>query len=350
MKIAHIIYAFPTGGTETMLVDILNEQVKYEQISLIILNDCIDRKLISKISNKVSICLINRKSRSRNPIPFLRFNYFLARNTPDIIHCHNYSLVNLISPLIKSKIVLTIHDVKINSKYHVRYDKLYAISEAVQKDIKIRVNLDSKVIYNGVKISDILFRIKIESKVFKIIQVSRLDHLKKGQEILIKAMDVLINKYHLKNIELDFIGEGQSLQYLNELVNRYNLNQNITFLGLRDRNYIYSRLKNYNLLVQPSFFEGFGLTIIEAMAAGINVLVSEIDGPLEIINKMNSGFKFESGSVDECASKIYDIISQENKLISTEKFEIQRNTCKNLFDVEITAKKYLDEYKKLLSV
>ena len=39
MKIAHLIYAFPTGGTETMLVDIMNEQEKYANISLIIVNN-----------------------------------------------------------------------------------------------------------------------------------------------------------------------------------------------------------------------------------------------------------------------------------------------------------------------
>ena len=39
MKVLHIIMAFETGGSETMLVDILNLQVENLDVSLIIIND-----------------------------------------------------------------------------------------------------------------------------------------------------------------------------------------------------------------------------------------------------------------------------------------------------------------------
>lgn len=129
---------------------------------------------------------------------------------------------------------------------------------------------------------------------------------------------------------------------------KLNLTTYVSFLGLRDREYIYSHLKDYDLLVQPSLFEGFGLTIIEAMAAGIEVLVSDIDGPLEIIEKIGHGQKFKSGNADDCALKIYEIYSKSNIMDSHIQLELQREACKKLFDIEITAKNYLDEYKNLL--
>ena len=139
------------------------------------------------------------------------------------------------------------------------------------------------------------------------------------------------------------------MKYLTELADKLGLTNYVTFLGLCDREYIYSHLKDYDLLVQPSLYEGFGLTIVEALAAGIEVLVSDIDGPLEIIDKIGYGYKFKSEDSVDCALKIYEIYSKPNIAEAQERSEQQRQACKNFFDIEITAKKYLDEYRKLLN-
>ena len=55
------------------------------------------------------------------------------------------------------------------------------------------------------------------------------------------------------------------------LVQEYNLNSYISFLGSKDTHYIEQHLKDYDLLVQPSRIEGFGLTVAEAMAAKVPV-------------------------------------------------------------------------------
>jgi glycosyltransferase involved in cell wall biosynthesis len=160
----------------------------------------------------------------------------------------------------------------------------------------------------------------------------------------------LINQYDLKDLHLDFIGEGTSLKHLMEMVDKFHLTNYVSFLGLRDREYIYAHLKNYNMLVQPSIFEGFGLTIVEAMAAGIEVLVSDIDGPLEIIEKIGQGHMFINGSADDCALNIYKIYSNRNNIELQSKLMLQRQSCKKMFDIEITAKNYLVEYKKLINI
>ncbi len=348
MKIAHIIYAFPTGGKETMLVDIINEQVKYADISILVLNTLYDKNLISKISKKVSVHLIKRNIGSRNPIPIINLNYILTKYQPNVIHCHNYSIASLILSIINAKKILTVHAMNINTKFHSKYDRLFAISEAVQNDIA-RHSFYSKVIYNGIKVDDILLKNNTTSTAFKIVQVGRLEHEIKGQHILLYALSVLINKYSIRNIHLDFIGEGSSLKYLMELTDKLSLTNYVSFLGLCDREYIYSHLKEYDLLVQPSLLEGFGLTIVEAMAAGIEVLVSDIDGPLEIIEKIGYGYIFKSGNAEDCASKIFEIYSNADSPVSQPRHKLQRQACKYYFDIEITAKNYLDEYRNTLT-
>ncbi|MBK9737018.1 MAG: glycosyltransferase family 4 protein [Saprospiraceae bacterium] len=157
-----------------------------------------------------------------------------------------------------------------------------------------------------VKVDDILLKNNNNSTTFKIVQVGRLEHEIKGQHILINALNILINKYSVRNIHLDFIGEGSSLKYLMKLTDKLSVTKYVSFLGLCDREYIYTHLRDYNVLVQPSLFEGFGLTVVEALAAGIEVLVSDVDGPLEIIEKTGYGYIFKSGNAEDCGSKKND--------------------------------------------
>ena len=348
MKIIHLIYAFPTGGKETMLVDIINEQAKYASISLVVVNNWYDKTLISKISDKVSVHLVNRIEGSRNPLPLLKLNSILVKTNPDVLHCHDYSIAELILPLTKPKKILTIHEINNYTKYYYKYQQLFAISDAVQNNIK-QNGFDSKVIYNGIKVENVILKHTNDTASFKIVQVGRLDHVIKGQHILLEALSFLINKYKLENLHIDFIGEGTSLKYLSGLVDKLSLNSYVSFLGLCDREYIYSHLKDYDLLVQPSLSEGFGLTIVEALAAGIEVLVSDINGPGEIVDKTGYGYKFKSGNAEDCAIKIKEIFSNPKLFESQERSELRRQVCKKYFDVEVISKKYLAEYKTLIN-
>lgn len=108
----------------------------------------------------------------------------------------------------------------------------------------------------------------------------------KGQDILIEAIFILHQK-GFKNISVDFIGDGESKDFLKELVKSKQLENQIHFLGSKEQSYIFSHLKEYDLFVQPSRKEGFGLTVTEAMVAKIPVLVSDQEGPMEIIKMGN---------------------------------------------------------------
>ena len=90
--------------------------------------------------------------------------------------------------------------------------------------------------------------------------------------------------------------------------------------------------------------------MVEALSAGIDVLVSDIDGLSEIAKKTGFGYTFKSGDINECALKICEIYSNRNNMESQVQFELQRQVCKKYFDVENTAKSYLDEYKKMVLI
>lgn len=325
-----------------MLVDIINEQVSSNNVSLIVFNNQINPANLASIDGRVKIYNLNRKEKSRSINPVIVLNLLLLRKWPDVIHSHHASAAKII--FIKRNIVFTAHTTGIIDNNIKKYRRVFAISEAVKNDLGDRYNLKAKVISNGINFGKVQIKKTYDFDTFKIIQVGRLDHEIKGQHILIKALNILINQLKISNIRVDFIGEGPSHQYLINLVIECNLQNEINFLGSKDRDYIYSHLKEYSLLVQPSLKEGFGLTIIEAMAARLPVLVSDIDGPIEVVNNGQYGWLFRHSDENDCASKIQMLMNNYNSTELKKVIQEAYGYVETSFSIKNTVKQYLNEY------
>ena len=345
MNIVHITWGFNPGGIETMLIDIANEQIKSEDVTIIVVNDMVNQTMVECLNSKVKIYCCGRKQGSKNPLPILRMNYYLYISRPNVIHYHGDGLTKY--TFFKAVKVLTIHNVHSVCSEYGKYDKLFAISKAV-KDYVNEKGFQSIVIENGIRVNGIIQRKKwtIDNGC-RIVQVGRLYHQHKGQNLMIEAMNVLVNLKKYKNVHVDFIGDGSSYELLKKMVDDHCLNDFVSFLGSRDRNYIYSHLKDYDLCIQPSISEGFGLTVAEAMAAKVPVIVSDVPGTMEVIDNGQYGLFFESGNAEDLACKIERFLLEDG--MDAGKIEVAWNYVYNNFDISNTVKKYLEEYKKLLS-
>ena len=217
-----------------------------------------------------------------------------------------------------------------------------SISDSVKKDLYSKYHIESQVVYNGINTSLFVPRTeRICSDILKIVMVSRLEHEKKGQDLLIDAACKLKGL-----VDVTFIGAGESMTYLSEKVKKLEMGKYIHFLGKKPQDYVANHLCEYDLFCQPSRWEGFGLTVAEAMAAQLPVLVSHDQGPSEIVGENKYGWVFKNGSVDSLMSKISYIHSHYsealNKAINARLFTI------NNYDVKETSIKYLSHYKYLI--
>lgn len=327
-----------------MLVDIINEQCVKNEVILIILNNRVSSSLINRIDKKVNVNLLGRKEGSINPIPIIKLNCLLIKEKPDLIHSHSHELVNIC--IFTRIIVLTVHATDIPSKNLKRYNKVFAISNSVKNYIHDISGINSTLVYNGIK--TVAIKRKLEGSLMKndrltkLVQVGRLDHKVKGQHLSILALKLLKDKGY--NMYLDFIGDGVSRSFLEQLVNENELQQNVRFLNTKDRDYLYENLCNYDILLQPSLIEGFGLTIIEAITAQLQIVVSDTEGPKEINEFLNYGICFRTGDYEELANAIEKVSFNPQKITS----EILDKLSKN-FDVAHTANRYVEEYYKLLN-
>ncbi len=345
MKIVHCIWAFNTGGAETMLIDIANEQVKEHEVHVIVVNDSYEQQLVDAFSEKNHLVFIKRKLNSSSIIPFIRLNYILWKIHPDVIHVHNASLPRVIHSRARHGLFMTVHALHFpleNARHGVR---LIAISDAVREDVISRGDYDVTTVPNGINIGAVVPRASwqaVKNRPFRIVQVARLDADKKGQDILIRAIALLKNNGGY-GVNVDFIGVGPSEDFLRSLAKDLGVAHHVNFLGLRDRAYIYSHLKDYDLMCHPSRYEGFGLTVAEGVAAKLPVLVANEGGPYEIIKEGELGYVFQSGSAEACAAQIkYIMDNYEEALEKTENafLHVEEN-----YSLQHMVRKYIEVYQ-----
>lgn len=344
MRIAHLIWSMKTGGVETMLVDIVNEQVKTCEVQVYVVNDYYEKGLLGNIDKRVKIVLCNRRPNSKSIKPLLKLNALLLFFRPDIVHCHQSNMANALC--LPFKKVLTIHNTHSSSKYWGKYYRLFCISKAVRDYVTNEGFPNGVVIYNGIHSEKIAVKGQIgtsETKIMRMVCVGRL-HPDKGQRLIVEAMNELVNKRHIVNISCDFIGDGSERKTLEELVTKFQLTNQIHFLGKKSRDWLYSQLKEYDLYVLPSISEGFGLTLAEACAAKLPVLTCDLPGPMEVIDNGRLGDFFHTGDFIALADALE--ISLRNKF-SQERIDKAYTFVKNNYDVAVTAKRYIEEYRML---
>lgn len=341
MKIVHCIYSFNVGGAETMLVDIMNEQVLKHEVTLVILNDSYSQSLLDKLVPAVKIVRISRPSGSRNPWYIALLNYRLLLENMDVLHLHSSSLSGLIFGF-RSRTFYTCHDVGVRFAPH-KVSRVFAISHSVAEDIRVRYGYDNvSVVPNGINVEAILPREpRLGDGLIRIVNVARLNHQKKGQDILIKAVALLRDR-GLDNLSVAFIGEGDSRAFLEKMSVDLNVADRVDFLGLKDRDYIYQHLCDYDLMCHPSRYEGFGLTVAEGMAANLPVLVSTGDGPYEIIGQGKYGFSFENGSAESCADALEYIVRNYDEIVA--KVGIARKHIESEYSVKRMVAQYIQAY------
>lgn len=350
MNITHVSFGFNTGGAELMMSDIMGIQAEEgHNVTLLLINDRYEEALLQKIPSDVRVVKVGRPSGSKNPLWYLKYNILLRRTRPDAVHFHQAKASSLTIPSRGTGYVETVHCLGAPVRKRGFIDRYVAISEAVSSDLEKRMHLHTAIIQNGINSRAITPRCSAprkEEDPFRIVCVSRLDHGNKGQDIAIEALSKLKESAGMPEIHLDFIGEGASLKMLGDMVAEKHLDREIRFLGNRPRDYIYSHLADYDLFIQPSRFEGFGLTVAEAMVARLPVLISDIEGPMDIIGQGKYGTSFRNGDAGDCARKIASAIGNHRELLALAAGDAYTRVTEK-YDIRRTAREYIALYREV---
>lgn len=221
--------------------------------------------------------------------------------------------------------------------FYKRADLVIANSKRVASEIRKYSKVNTTYIYPG-SFSKIIKRKKKIKKKLNIISIGRLSE-EKGFDVLIKAFrNIDKDKY-----KLYLIGEGNEKKNILTLIKNYNLKNNIKILGFKKN--VYPYLKKSDLLINPSYFEGFPNVVIEALSCAIPVICSKSYGGIyEILKNQTYGDLFESGNYKQLEIKIKNFFNNPKKLIN-KSFKAQLDLDR--FSENRSAQKYEKTFSNL---
>ena len=230
-------------------------------------------------------------------------------------------------------------------KLYKPYGQVVCISEGVKNSMNHWLpETESKLITipNGVNIDDfdIIPHPDQNSECPIIISVGRLQKMKNHQTAinacaLLKDLDF---EYHI-------LGDGDEKPALRKLIEEKRLANKVKLLGFQSN--VAKHLSQSNIFLMSSYWEGFGLALVEAMACGLPAVVSDVPGVREIVGQdQKSGFLVDPNDPVGIAEKLRRLILSHK--LRTDMGEYNR-LCARKYSIERTAQGYLDLYQKVLS-
>ena len=205
-------------------------------------------------------------------------------------------------------------------------------------------NLDFEMITNGVD-TDIFYPLDkknySDNSNVKLLFISRLAW-QKGIETLIKSLGILKNR-GITNFKLTVVGDGHLKDAMFSLIDHYGIREKVDFLGWRKLEELPFIYRSSDLFILPSVMEGMPSVVLQAMACGLPVIVSKVDGFKEIVEENVNGFTAEYNNEEDFANAIEKLIKSSEL---REKMSIKSVEKSKAFSWESIAKKYLELYQK----
>ncbi|MSR91208.1 glycosyltransferase [Inconstantimicrobium porci] len=368
MKICFIVQdIFSVGGIQRVVSVLANELVKKNQVdilcishnknedrSLYNLNEKINvviddsflkRRIINKFPSKVLRKLNNRFNFLNNirSVNILRYAYYpkeVLNRFESYINTNNYDVVigvaneySLLLSIIAKRVncrtigwqhssydayfntkgAYSYHQEELYKKYMNNLDQLIVLTNYDKSMYETKLNISTKVIYNPITIKCDK-KSKLDNKV--ILFAGRLEE-SKGVDLLLKTFAIVHRRR--PDWKLYIAGDGSKKDEIIESIREKNLDDYVSMLGN-----IKDMMKQYcssSIFVSSSRWEGFGLSLIEAMGCGVPVVSFANSGPNEIIDdNWKNGILIEKYDIDNFADAIIRLIDDKKlrELIGSE--------------------------------
>lgn len=384
-KIIFVTKALWIGGIETALVNLLNNfNYKKYDVTLLVLKAELDmlkqihpkcRVLIADRDETVSFQEKYRYSRlyhlneePANPsrlhkmlmwiVPLIRWveNRFYIRYIRKMMRGERFDTAVIYSDVVGETAVRAIQADKYLMFYHhgamrhVYHDKIAykkcekiiavsghqaeALKKFVLKYARKIVVVNNVADIEGVKEkSQKLIPVKFEKEYFNIVTCGRIS-VEKGMDLAVEACHRLITDGYDK-IRWWIIGGGPAYNDVKKLIQKLKLERYVIMMGMKDNPYPY--IAHADLYVQPSRFEGYPMSILEALILKKIVISTKNKGAKEMLLNLKCGILCEMDSID-LAETISGLISDASyyneKKQETERIDLVKQNRKILNQME----------------
>lgn len=357
MKVAYYLGGLNRGGAESLILDICRRK-DFAPFDFV----CLYRKEgnLSEGFHETKADVV-KLSRNGNIIKYVyQLRKFFSKGKFDVVHAQTPSSAMLCMfalAFTNTKLIVTFHGHYVGMKnWYLKWIyrhcvNVICVSEYERQFFENRLDLPKmnklRVVYNGIDFS------KIETaKSVKKDCIADNGNVKlcmvgsfctgRSQDVIVKSMALLKERAKCDNVEFYFIGgafkgEEHELEACVKLADSYGLAGNVHFLGVR--NDVYELMKHMDGYVYSTVSDTFGISLIEAMASGLPVLVNDWKVMKEVCGEWANYFK--SDDAEDCANAIENFVEniQEYKENSKRyidevigKYSIERH-LKNIYDI-----------------
>ena len=254
---------------------------------------------------------------------FYKIPFIIRISGPDIPgYEQRYNMIyKIISPFIK---------------YAWKKAELIVSKCKTEKEMVLKINpkLKIKIIFNGVDTGRYIPAGKsIENNLTLICPARLIKH--KGQNTLIEAVSDLKKQGIIFKVNL--VGEGDEKKTFIKFAKEKGVSEEIFFSGYVSREKMPKEYQKSDIFVLPSYNEGMSNALLEAMACGLPVIVTDVGGTEELVDETN-GFIFKAGNTTELVNILKNI--NLNKNIIQEAGERSRQKAEN-YKWTYIAKEYI---------
>lgn len=158
----------------------------------------------------------------------------------------------------------------------------------------------------------------------------------KGINELVSAFNILSKENH--NIKLMLVGNMEDKNF-------WSLSEDKNIIMTGNVNNPESYISAFDVLVLPSYREGFGNVLIEAETMGVTCIASDIDGPRDAMKNNETGFLVPVKDINVLAKAMKDILLDENY----NKFSKNAIHYAKLFDSKVVCENILNRKEALLA-
>jgi glycosyltransferase involved in cell wall biosynthesis len=362
-KIAHFIDSHDSGGAESIVIELCRKSgdYGYEPEIYHFGNLWLEEKCRE---NDIPAFIVpgHRFYTSSLTIPLfaVMFFRFLKRRRVDVLHSH------LFGPIIGACFAAflagiphigTLHDIYTleEKKIRIRYlqvssllgTKLVTVSHQMKTFLRNQGRFHNgsiQTIVNGVEVekyhapADRLqypdLGLGRDDIVF--ICVGRLEQIK-GHDVLLQAFKQLMPQ---RNVKLLIVGEGPCRTEIEKQIVGSGLPDNVRMLGHRSD--VPALLNLCDCFVLASRSEGLSCSIIEAMAAGLPVIATDVGGNRELVKDNVNGYLVPPGNADAMGHMMRDLLESESK--RTMYGATSRQRAREQYSLKTMLRQYVDIY------
>ena len=294
MKILYVMPGFDEGGTEIHVLNLIRGMSELgHEITLVSSGGRLESELPPAVK------ILHMPADKKNPVTViacaLRLAHMQKEYQWEIIHAHSRVpawISWVLSGITGVKWIFTAHalyslNLGIVPLKHA--DGAVCISRAVKNHLTGYLPDDTVIIPNGIIPPKLKYK-DFPHDEMRFLSVGRLTHLK-GLDVALRALS------GLKEYEwtLDVLGEGSEREALGGLANELGIGERVKFLGDKERPEVEEYMARDSCMIFPSFSEGMGLVVLEAMSVGLPVIASD----LEALREFAEGELVPAGDVEK---------------------------------------------------